>query len=216
MADDPTVEPAGDLAGVEAMLRELRTSDLEFVDPPVVVWAGIEQAVTEVEVPSAPVTRIPSKRHRFVRPLIGIAAALILVVVGIGIIASRNDRDVLATAKLTFDPASFDPLGEGSSATVSLVKSRSGKEIVIDTASLPTDLSDEDLEMWLIEADTSGKILDLVPLGIVDPTRHGTFDVPKGYDTSRYSVVDISVEPRDGNPAHSSRSILRGSLFKAE
>ena len=212
MADDPTVEPSSDLADVEAMLRELQTSDLEFIDPPDAIWAGIEQAVTEVEAPPAPVTHIASRRHRFVRPLIGIAAALILIVAGIGIIASRNDRDVLATAKLTFDPATFDPLGEGRSATVSLVNSRSGKEIVIDAASLPTDLSDEDLEMWLIEADTSGKILDLVPLGIVDPTQHGAFDVPKGYDTSRYSIVDISVEPRDGNPAHSSRSILRGSL----
>jgi hypothetical protein len=35
-------------------------------------------------------------------------------------------------------------------------------------------------------------------------------ELPLPVDPSRYRFLDISVEPDDGNPAHSSRSILRG------
>jgi hypothetical protein len=40
----------------------------------------------------------------------------------------------------------------------------------------------------------------------------GRFDVPAGLDLSGYPIVDISDEPLDGNPAHSSVSIVRGTL----
>ena len=40
----------------------------------------------------------------------------------------------------------------------------------------------------------------------------GSLAVTAGYDPGDYSVVDISVEPRDGDAGHSGRSILGGSL----
>jgi hypothetical protein len=36
--------------------------------------------------------------------------------------------------------------------------------------------------------------------------------VPPAIDTERFSVVDISREPQDGDPAHSTDSVLRGPL----
>ena len=36
--------------------------------------------------------------------------------------------------------------------------------------------------------------------------------VPAELDPDVYSIVDISIEPRDGDEQHSGRSILRGAL----
>ena len=64
----------------------------------------------------------------------------------------------------------------------------------------------------VIEPDDDGAVANLVSLGIVDPEDPGSFDVPAGYDPTVFSVVDISVEPRDGDDTHSGRSILRAGL----
>ena len=36
--------------------------------------------------------------------------------------------------------------------------------------------------------------------------------VPAGVNLTDYPVVDVSLEPLDGNPAHSGTSVLRGTL----
>ena len=80
------------------------------------------------------------------------------------------------------------------------------------TAARPTDLAeDADLELWLIAAQPDGS-LDVQPVALVDAGSPGTYDVPADLDPDTYSIVDISIEPRDGDEAHSGRSILRGEL----
>jgi hypothetical protein len=44
----------------------------------------------------------------------------------------------------------------------------------------------------------------------VGPDGRATLEVPLPVDPSRYRFLDVSVEPDDGDPSHSSRSILRG------
>jgi hypothetical protein len=39
--------------------------------------------------------------------------------------------------------------------------------------------------------------------------------VPLPADPSRFAALDVSVEPPDGNPAHSKRSVLRAPLAPA-
>ena len=62
-------------------------------------------------------------------------------------------------------------------------------------------------EVWLIAPDLS----KLVSLGVMT-SDSGTFPVPAGLNLSDYPIVDVSDEPVDGNPAHSSVSIVRGTL----
>ncbi|MGX9900602.1 anti-sigma factor domain-containing protein [Arthrobacter sp. SA17] len=62
-------------------------------------------------------------------------------------------------------------------------------------------------EVWLIAPDLSR----LVSLGVMN-SPSGTFDVPTGLNLSDFPIVDVSDEPVDGNPAHSSISIVRGTL----
>ena len=117
---------------------------------------------------------------------------------------------VVARADLAFDPDAFDPLGADATATVQLVERDGGYEIVIDDAQLPSVAEEADLELWLIEADATGSIVDVAPVSLVSGT--GAYAVPESLDVSTHRIVDISIEPRDGDEAHSGRSILRGTL----
>ena len=39
-----------------------------------------------------------------------------------------------------------------------------------------------------------------------------SLEVPSGVDLTEYPVVDVSVEPLDGDPSHSGVSVVRGRL----
>ena len=69
--------------------------------------------------------------------------------------------------------------------------------------------SSEVREVWLIRSDASG----LVSLGLLDGSS-GRFVVPDGIDVDEFTLVDVSAEPIDGDPAHSGDSIVRGELRK--
>ena len=64
-------------------------------------------------------------------------------------------------------------------------------------------------ELWLLDAEGE-EVRDLRSLGRVESD--GTFQVPDDVDLDRFTVVDVSIEPDDGNPDHSGASILRGGL----
>lgn len=212
MSDDRPQQP-NDVAEIEALLRSLDTDDLELTDPPPAVWAGIERSLDTTPDATAPVVSLTERRQRrFTGPMLAVAAAAAFLVAGAVAISAWPDGSPqqVAAAELQYDPVNFDPLGEQASASVSLVESDDGLAIMLDDANLPADLTEAaDLEIWLIEPDADGNVADLVSLGTIDGD---TFAVPDGYDPDRYSVVDISIEPRDGDDAHSGRSILRGAL----
>lgn len=195
---------------IETLLSELDPHDLVPVAPPADVWAGIEQRLADEP---APVVDLASRRTaRFTAPaLLGAAAAFVLIVVGIAVVLNRSGGDtVVATADLEHDDSAFDPLGAGATATAHLVERDDGFAIVLDDTSFPSVDEDADLELWLIEADATGTIVDIAPVSLVGGA--GSFEVPPTVDVSTHRIVDISIEPRDGDDAHSGRSILRGTL----
>ena len=63
-------------------------------------------------------------------------------------------------------------------------------------------------EVWLINVDGTR----MVSLGLLAAGDKGEFVVPAGLIDEGYRIVDISVEPDDGDPAHSGVSIARGEL----
>lgn len=88
-----------------------------------------------------------------------------------------------------------------------------GNDVGATDAPVPaTEDEAHDLELWLIATDADGQITDVQPVSLVDATRPGTYAVPAGLSPDVYSVVDISIEPRDGDERHPGRSILRGTL----
>jgi anti-sigma-K factor RskA len=234
MTDRNHSNGAVEIETVEGLLRELPTDSTPLEDPPPALWDRIvdelgatapTDASSTADEPAeasgaamAPVVDLDSRRRRFALMLGSAAAAVALVVAGAVIISNQSgdSTTVVATAELSYDET-FDELGVSAVAGAELVENDDGSaEIRIVGASLPSPTDEPaDLELWLIEPDADGSVADLVSLGLVDPARPGVYEVPDGYDPGTFFVVDISVEPRDGQPAHSGRSILRGALVQA-
>jgi hypothetical protein len=63
-------------------------------------------------------------------------------------------------------------------------------------------------QVWLIDPKT----MEMFPLGVVDNGSDAQLPLPSDVDLARYSVVDVSAERFDNNPAHSGDSLLRGEL----
>ncbi|MXY77782.1 MAG: anti-sigma factor [Acidimicrobiia bacterium] len=202
---------------VEAILRELDQRDLELFETPDQVWDGIEATLGLGETAPETVVSLDSRRWTGRRVLMGLAAALVGVVIAVGIFLAGNDgtRQVLATAMLAYDPVSFDRLGNAASGNASLVSQDDQLVIEIVDSRLPDPGEGADLEVWLIQPDDEGNVADLVSLGVVNPVEPGVLEIPASHDPAVYYVVDISVEPRDGDASHSGRSILRGPLTYA-
>lgn len=230
---DDILDGDDDLAEIAAAIQELDTDDRTLIAPPDDVWDGIAAAIadesntderTVTHVTSTPaVSSISERRQRLERQtqprsvsrsMLMAAAAVIVVVAAVGAyVATRTGTaDTIAEANLAYDPAAYDPLGAAAVASVRLVDDEGTFRIEFEEASLPaSELAEEDLELWLLQIGDDGELVDLVSLGIVDDI-DGRFAVPEGYSTDEYSVVDISVEPRDGVEQHSGRTILRGEL----
>jgi anti-sigma-K factor RskA len=204
-----------ELVAVETLLRELTREDLDRVEPAEDLWDHIE---SEIHRTRSGASVVAIDRHRPFWPrtvtLLAVAAAALVVVGTVAVLTQRGDHEplVVAAADLVYDPVTFDELGAASHAHVSLLDDDGDFLVDVDDSELVPPRDDEDLELWLIQPDAEGNPADLVSLGLVDPDEPGTFDVPIAYDPDVYFVVDISVEPRDGDATHSGRSILRGAL----
>ena len=220
-----TDEFSAEFGHVESILRGLGEQHETLEEPPADLWHSISAEIGVSATRSAPVggrgdaaggevLPFARRRSRTVAYLGAAAAAVVLAVAGFVVVTRDEGADapVLAEADLTFDAQNYDPLGAVASTTAELVEQSDGTfEIRLVDTDLPAPVEgQEDLELWLLndpEAPT-----DLVSLGVVDPDEPGVFEVPAGYDPDTFFVVDISVEPRDGEPTHSGRTILRGPL----
>ena len=198
------------------------------VAPPPAVWAGIA-AATGVRsaprdelladaAPSAPaVADVPASsaeptpppgvvrelRPRRSRVLLAMAASLLVgTAIGAGAVAlaNRDAAEELAAAELA-------PLDErDASGNAEVVATDDGEQlrVVLDA---PDPGDDGFYEVWLLEP----AVERMVQVGVV---RSGTttLDLPDGIDLAEYPIVDVSVEPLDGDPTHSGVSVARGVL----
>jgi Anti-sigma-K factor rskA len=185
------------------------------VAPPPRVWEAIA-AATGVpagsppdagEPPGAEPARdadvLPFRSLR--RPLLLVAAAALVTgaVVGAGAVTVLQNRDdgkeVTAVA--------LDPLdGNKASGRAEIVVKNDGSRVVEVQLDAPP-LENEYYEIWVIDRQVVG----MVPLGVVRPGTQ-TLELPAGLDLGEFPLVDVSVEPLDGNPAHSGDSVVRGEL----
>ena len=137
------------------------------------------------------------------RLLLVAAAALVAILLGGSLIIASTGGDAntvyAADISNTDLPEPFDGAG-----TVTL-EIDDDPMIVIDfDTDVPTD---ENVEIWILRADGS----EIIPVGTVEPG-DTTWDWPTGFDPAEFPLIDLSIEPDDGDPTHSGRSILRGEL----
>ena len=86
-----------------------------------------------------------------------------------------------------------------------IISTPQGKELIIDVSQLST--GEGFYEVWLIDPET----FQMIGLGAL-ASDSGRFPIPDGLDLTRYTVVDVSLEPFDGDPVHSRDSVVRGQL----
>lgn len=185
-------------AELRALGERLGPEAVRWEAPPQQIWERITGGPGD-----APAE--PARAARDLRPGIrsgvwlAVAAALILAVVGVAVlaVASSDGPDVVATSDLV----AVDAPGSGRAEVVD----RDGSyQLELETSGI--EAGDGFLEVWMIDESTTG----LVSLG---PLRaDGVYEIPAGVDPRRYPVVDVSIEPADGDPAHSGTSAVRGEL----
>ncbi|MDN4482915.1 anti-sigma factor domain-containing protein [Demequina lignilytica] len=185
-----------------------------LVAPPASVWDGIAAEVaSEAEPRPAPVVPLTAARgarrrrepgHMFRPWVVGAAAAAGVVIGAFGI--SLLTRDTVPEQTLVAQAALSDLASEADAGTARVEQRSDGTEVLVVDTTVPSD-PDGALEVWLIDPDVVG----MVSLGFLTGD-HGEFEIPAGYDVVSFPIVDISVEPADGDPTHSGDSITRGIL----
>jgi len=190
------------------------------VAPPPAVWEAIAAAtgvsatprpdavpvpaaVAEASAPPAQDADVLPFRSRR-RPLLLVAAALVAgAVVGAGAVAvvqSGDDGEPVTAVAL-------DPLADNDASGRAEVVVRDDGSRVVEVELDAPALDDEYYEIWLIDRDVVG----MVPLGVVAPGTQ-TVELPAELDLAEFPLVDVSVEPLDGDPTHSGVSVARGEL----
>lgn len=144
------------------------------------------------------------ERRDWKMPLI--AAAVAAVISGAGVYFAVGSSDATEPKPQLEAVANLEPLsgGTGRLGTAELVKSNGIAWVQVQATDLPPIPGS--YEVWLFGADGKMVSLGVLAAGL------GNFAVPQGIDPGSYSVIDISNEPADGNPAHSKNSVARGKL----
>jgi hypothetical protein len=206
------------LRAVVSTNRAAGNSTAALEAPPPEVW---DRVVAEVGLDApgrqglrhavdAAAGRAVDLRRRRTAVLLGVAAAVLGVLVGILgtlLVTALPDEDggpeVEASASLA--PLPNGP--SGGSGTARVVPTDSGRQLEVSVFGF-TPEPGRYYEVWLLDA--AGE--RLYSLGALGNDLAGSFPVPADMDLAEFPVVDVSAEPYDGNPGHSSVSISRGTL----
>ncbi len=146
-----------------------------------------------------------ARQRRSVAVALTAVAAVVLAVVGVGWVVTRDEP--------TPPVASFrmEALDDRAGAPVAgtIVDTDTGPRVEVDLDTLPPPPDGTFYELWLLDLD-AGRLVSLGPVEQQD-----SFAVPAAVDVGDYPTIDVSVEPADGDPTHSSDSVLRGPVTAA-
>jgi anti-sigma-K factor RskA len=190
-------QPNRPLALVEDVDADALVSDISSIE---------RQATTTIALnrPAPPV----ETRQGLWRQWLPVAAAIGVAIAGGLVTWAFSDQivdpaggEVVASVEITSDglPVVSNGVGEAR-----LTERDGSYQLELDVPELPA--VDGFYEVWIIDTETDG----MYSLGVV--TGDGTFALPPNVDPAGFPVIDVSVEPVDGRPTHSGRSILRGTL----
>jgi len=194
-----------------ALVTTVRDGD---VVEPVPLPPGAWEAVRREAGLAAPAARpdlsvvtsaAPPARPGRLRRWLPVAAALVVgAAIGGGLVGAVRDRPAPAAAPAVAS-AQLAPVastGHGR-ATVRDVGGQRELDVSIQGVAAPAAGV---LEVWLLDADGG-----LLAVGTMAGDQLSV-PLPADVDLSRFATVDVSREPLDGNPNHSSDSVLRGKL----
>jgi hypothetical protein len=213
------------LRPVVAIGRALQPEDLLTTAPPAHVWERIAAETGVGGAPSAPKATLVRPQphagrgpgdgqHEAARPRPALSAGtrrvawvLAAAVVGavVGTAATLGWQSLHTGGPRVVASATLRPLPtKQGTGTAEVEDVDNQRELAVRVTAPPTRRAY--LEVWLMSDPKH-----LISLGTLQSSA-GRFTLPPGLDLSKYKIVDVSVEPYDGNPAHSADSLVRGSL----
>jgi hypothetical protein len=211
-----------ELADLTSAARVARTLTIEDHHRPAVaegVWSSILAEIPEladpVDPPAPAVPGVATARSRTTaarrrKPRRAwLIAAVVAGVVGLGVGAAgswavQRSASVQASDVLRADLRPLDSPAAHGTAAIRAVGQAHELRVQLAGAGVPGRF----LEVWL--ADSAAK--RMVAIGVLDSRQQGSFTIPAALDLGTYTLVDVSAQAYDGNPAHSSVSVARGQL----
>ncbi len=204
--EPPPEEPAAE----EPAADEPIASEAQADDEPAVQEA-VEPEQAEVERPGDHEQKSSRRGAIFLVAIV----ALLGIGVGIAVALLTGDDEETAQVEQPQPPppeppesreAPFRALSgaKGASGSARIVGEGREARLVLRVKGLPRAAGG--YESWLYDSVT-----DAVPVGRLDG-RDGTFQAKLPAEPGEYRFVDVSREPRDGNPNHSGASVLRAPM----
>lgn len=208
-----------ELRSVVAVGRSIEDGDYPAAPSPA-VWDRIvaeihvadvappADAAASAEVVSLAEARQAPRRSRWMVSLAAAAAVGLIVGIG-GTWAVTRTSPPVQVAQGQVRIAALEPLDiPTASGTATLREvSTDQRTMTVAVANLPTQPATF-YEVWLMDPSDS----QLVALGILGADGKGVYVVPPGLDLAQYTAVDVSLQPMNGSPEHSSTSAVRGVL----
>ena len=187
---------AHQLVPTEAMWQSIQVQ--LATETPATTEAAAEPA------PSPTVTELPRRTPRPRSWLLLAAAAVVGLIIGVGVttVAVRDRVEVTSSTALEALP------GQTGQGTAEVVRDQGRPELRVQIDA-PLTL-DRYREVWLINTDGQR----MYPLGVLPDDGRATYPLPPALagQLEGFTIVDVSIEPYDGNPAHSRESQVRGTL----
>jgi anti-sigma factor RsiW len=138
-------------------------------------------------------------RRRRSRWLVGAAAVLVAALLGVGGLTIGRDAGRGQTVALGA------PAAGGATAEARMRGDGDDQVMTMTAQGLPRPPAGAYYEVWLV--DDAGNEF---PVGVLAPDGEGVWSLPADV-AARYRVIDVTLEPADGDPSRSTRSVLRGA-----
>jgi anti-sigma factor RsiW len=205
-----TVEhPQDDLPGL--LLGELPPATAVAVDRHLADCDPCRRDLAAVAVASSalrgvarlPLAEVPPLgiRRRRSRWLLGAAAVLVALLLGIGGLTVGRDRDSGRGQTVALGA----PAGGGASGEARMRGVGDDQIMTLTAKGLPRPPAGAYYEVWLVGDD--GRPF---PVGVLAPNGEGIWSLPADV-AARHRAIDVTLERAGGDPSRSGRTVLRGA-----
>jgi anti-sigma factor RsiW len=140
----------------------------------------------------------PQHRSRW---LLGAAAVLVALLLGVGAFTIGRDRDAGRGQTVALGA----PAAGGATAEARMRGAGDDQIMTMTAKGLPRPPAGAHYEVWLV-----GEGGQELPVGVLAPDGEGVWSLPAEV-AARYRAIDVTLEPADGDPSRSDRTVLRGS-----
>ena len=197
---DPCRRDLAAVAVASSALRDLSRLPLAEAPglPPMRPSAGDPDGPGDRDPLPASVLRDRPRRSRW---LLGAAAVLVALLLGVGGFTVGRDRDTGRGQRVALGA----PAPGGATAEAHMRGAGDDQIMSMTAQGLPRPPAGAYYGVWLV-----GDAGQDFPVGVLAPNGQGIWSLPADV-AARYRAIDVTLEPADGNPARSERTVLRGA-----